>query len=135
MYGCTGKILRVNLTKGRTTEDAWEEGVARKFLGGRGLGAKILFEELRPGVDALGPENKLIFATGPVTGASFAGNSRYVVMAKSPLTGLWAEAHAAGFFGPKLKFAGYAIVVEEKTEEHRTHQKTYGAVACFRLRM
>ena len=117
MYGCTGKILRVNLTKGRITEDAWEEGVARKFLGGRGLGAKILFEELRPGVDPLGPENKLIFATGPVTGASFAGNSRYVVMAKSPLTGLWGEAHAAGFFGPELKFAGYdAIVIEGRAD-------------------
>lgn len=117
MYGHVGKFLRVNLTREKTLEEELRESVARKFLGGRGLGAKILFEELKPGVDPLGPENKLIFATGPLTGAPFAGNSRYAVMAKSPLTGLWGEAHAAGFFGPELKFAGYdAIIIEGQAE-------------------
>ena len=115
MYGCIGKILRVNLTSGKTTEEELKEDVSKKFLGGRGLGAKILFEELKPGIDPLSAENKLIFATGPVTGARFPGNARYVVMAKSPLTGGWGEAHAAGFFGPELKYAGYdAIIVEGK---------------------
>ena len=75
MYGCAGKILRVDLTNEKTRSEALSEEVTRKFLGGRGLGAKILFEELKPGIDPLGPENKLIFAIGPVAGASFAGNS------------------------------------------------------------
>lgn len=77
------------------------------------MGAKILFEELKPGVDPLGPENKLVFAVGPVTGAPFGGNSRYAVMAKSPLTGGWGESSGGGFFGAELRFAGfYAVVVE-----------------------
>ncbi len=110
-----GLILRVNLTSGRITEEKLEASVVKKFLGGRGLGAKILFEELKPGIDPLGIENKLVFATGPITGVPFPGNSRYVVMGKSPLTGGWGEAHAAGFFGPELKFAGFdAIIIEGK---------------------
>jgi len=110
-----GRILRVNLTDGRISEQPLEEKVARKFLGGRGLGAKILFDELKPGIDPLGPDNKLVFATGIVTGLPFAGNCRYVVMAKSPLTGIWGEANGSGFWGPELRFAGFdAIVIEGK---------------------
>lgn len=117
MYGFIGKILRVNLANGKIREEKLGEKEARTFLGGRGLGARILFNELQPGIDPLSPKNKLIFATGPVTGAPFPGNSRYAVMAKSPLTGIWGEAHAAGFFGPELKYAGYdAVVIEEKSE-------------------
>jgi aldehyde:ferredoxin oxidoreductase len=87
--------------------------VIKKYLGGRGLGAKILFEELKPGIDPLGRENKLVFAVGPITGAPFGGNSRYTVMAKSPLTGGWGESSGGGFFGAELRFAGlYAVVVE-----------------------
>lgn len=118
MCGCAGKILRVDLTNEKTRSEALSEEVTRKFLGGRGLGAKILFEELKPGIDPLGPENKIIFATGPVTGASFAGNSAWAVMAKSPLTGLWGEAHAQGHFATEMKYAGYdAITIEGKAEK------------------
>ncbi len=118
MYGCAGKILRVNLTVGKISSETLEEGVARKFLGGRGLGAKILFEEVKPGIEPLGPENKLVFAVGPVTGAPFAGNSGWAVMAKSPLTGLWGEAHAQGYFATEMKYAGYdAIIIEGKAEK------------------
>ena len=110
-----GKILRANMTDGKVTEERLDEGVARKFIGGRGLGSKILFDELKPGINPLGPENKLVIATGVVTGIPFPGNSCHSVMAKSPLTGIWGEAHAKGFFGPELKFAGYdAIIVEGK---------------------
>jgi len=116
MLGYNGKILRVNLTKGKVTDEPLEEETARKFIGGRGLGAYILFNELKPGIDPLGPENKLVIATGVVTGIPFPGNSCHAVMAKSPLTGIWGEAHAKGFFGPELKSAGYdAIVVEGKS--------------------
>ena len=110
-----GKILRVNLSKQKITVEKLEEKTARKYIGGRGLGAEILFNELKPGIDPLGPENKLVVATGVLTGIPFGGNSRYVVMAKSPLTGIWGEANASGFFGPELKRAGYdAIIIEEK---------------------
>jgi len=117
MFGYKGKILRANLTEGKVTEERLDEKVARKFIGGRGLGAKILFDELKPDIDPLGPENKLVIATGVVTGIPFPGNSCHAVMAKSPLTGVWGEAHAKGFFGPELKSAGYdAIIVEGKAD-------------------
>ena len=117
MFGYNGKILRVNLTHDRISEEPLDENVVRKFIGGRGLGAKILFDELKPGIDPLGPENKLVIATGVVTGIPFPGNSCHSVMAKSPLTGIWGEAHAKGFFGPELKSAGYdAIVIEGKSD-------------------
>lgn len=112
-----GKILRVNLANERITYEGFNENIAKKFFGGRCLGAKILIEELKQGLNPLSSDNKLIFATGPLTGAPFAGNSRYIVMAKSPLTGIWGEAGAAGYFGPELKFAGYdALILEEKAD-------------------
>jgi len=113
MFGSTGKMLRVNLTDGKSKEEQRSEEDVRKFFGGRCLGAKILFDELKPGIDPLSPENKLVFATGPITGLPFPGNSRFIVMAKSPLTGILGEALAGGFFGPELKFSGYdALIVE-----------------------
>ncbi len=112
-----GKVLRANLTKGDITEEALEEHVARKFVGGRGLGAYILFNELKPNIDPLGPANKLVVATGVMTGIPFPGNSCLNVMAKSPLTGIWGESTAKGFFGPELKSTGYdAIIIEGKAE-------------------
>jgi aldehyde:ferredoxin oxidoreductase len=83
MFGYMGKILRINLTKEKIADEPLEEGIARKFIGGRGLGAYILFNELKPGIDPLGPENKLVVATGVVTGIPFPGNSGFNVMAKS----------------------------------------------------
>ena len=113
----SGNLLRVDLANHSIRTERIPEEVIKKHLGGRGLGAKILFEELRPGIDPLGPENKLVFAVGPVTGAPFSGNSRYTVMAKSPLTGGWGESSAGGFFGAELRFAGlYAVVFEGMSE-------------------
>ena len=117
LNGSTHRLLRVNLSNGRVKAEKLDEETVRAFLGGKCLGAKILYEELEPRIDPLGPENKLIFAAGPLTGALFPGNSRYVVMAKSPITGGWGESHAAGFFGPELKYAGYdAVVIEGRAE-------------------
>lgn len=118
MFGYAGKILRVDLTRDRLDEELLSEEDADNFLGGRALGAKILFNELNPGIDPLGSENKLIFATGVVTGVPFSGNCRYLVMAKSPLTGGWGEANASGFFGPELKFSGFDLVVFEGKASH-----------------
>ena len=117
LNGSTHRLLRVNVTDGRVKTEKLSDETIRDFLGGKCLGAKILYEELEPGLDPLGPSNKLVFSAGPLTGALFPGNSRYVVMAKSPITGGWGESHAAGFFGPELKYAGFdAVVVEGRAE-------------------
>ncbi|MHA1712027.1 MAG: aldehyde ferredoxin oxidoreductase family protein [Candidatus Freyarchaeota archaeon] len=113
MFGYMGKILRVNLTSKKVTEESLDKTVARRFLGGRGLGIKILFDELKPGIDPLGPENKSVVATGILTGIPIPGSARFNVASKSPLTGILGESPVGGFFGQELKFAGYdAIIVE-----------------------
>jgi aldehyde:ferredoxin oxidoreductase len=114
----SGNLVRVDLANKTSRIERLPEDVIKKYLGGRGLGAKILFDELKPGIDPLGRENKLVFAVGPITGAPFGGNSRYVVMAKSPLTMGWGESSGGGFFGAELRFAGcYAVVVEDIAEK------------------
>ena len=85
--GYCGKVLRVNLTDATTSVDEIDELFCRKYLGGAGFVAYYLWNELRQGVDPLGPENKLIFALGPVTGVSLPGSGRFCIGAKSPLTG------------------------------------------------
>ncbi|MCJ7613166.1 aldehyde ferredoxin oxidoreductase family protein [Candidatus Bathyarchaeota archaeon] len=113
--GFTGKILRINLTKEKTSFETLEETFYRRYFGGRGLISYILLNELEPKTDPLGPENKLIFACGPVTGAPVSGSGRNSVGAKSPLTGAYGEAEAGGYWGAELKRAGYdAIIVEGK---------------------
>lgn len=118
MYGWVGRILRVNLSDGTYAVEDLKSGTAHKFIGGNGLGTKILYDEMNPGVDALGPENKLIFATGPLTGTGAVCGSRYMVITKSPLTGCITCSNSGGYFGPELKFAGYdAMVFEGKATE------------------
>jgi aldehyde:ferredoxin oxidoreductase len=108
-----GKILRVNLTTGKLTTEPLAEDVARKYIGGRGLSAKILFDELKPGIDPLGPDNKIVIASGPMPGLPFSGNSRYSVCAKSPLGVGWGESYSGGYMAPKIKQSGFdAIIVE-----------------------
>ena len=85
--GYTGKVLRINLTNKTSKEEKLPEAIARDFVGGAGFGIKYLYDEVKPGTDALGPDNKLIFAVGPFTGASVPCSSRMSVAGKSPLTG------------------------------------------------
>lgn len=113
VYGFVGKILRVDLTKEKVAAEKLNVEEARKYVGGRGLGTKILFSETRALTDPLSPENKLIFMTGPLTGTPIPGNPHYCIITKSPLTYALAEAHASGFFGPFLKFAGFDGIVFE----------------------
>ena len=111
--GLTGKILRVNLNKENTSTETIEETFYRRHFGGRGLISYILLNELEPKTDPLSPENKLIFACGPVTGTPVSGSGRNSVGAKSPLTGAYGEAEVGGFWGAELKRAGFdAIIVE-----------------------
>ena len=108
--GYMGKILNVNLSKREIKEETLDEKICREFIGGYGIGARILFSRMKAGVDPLGPDNILGIITGPLTGtdATFAG--RYTVVAKSPLTGGWGDSNSGGHFGPQLKFAGYDAV-------------------------
>jgi len=116
--GYMGKLVRVNLTERNTIQENISLEDKRKYLGGRGLGAKLLFEELKPGIHPLSSQNKLLFFTGPITGTPLAGSSRFIAMAKSPLTNIWGEATAGGFWGPELKKAGFdGIIIEGKAEK------------------
>lgn len=118
MNGWIGKILRVNLTNGEFKVEDLDKNLAIKFLGGRGLGSKILYDEIDPRIDPLGPENKLILATGPLTGTSASAAGRYMAITKSPLTGTIACSNSGGHFGPELKFSGFdMIIIEGKAKE------------------
>jgi len=110
LKGYMGKILFVNLSDGTINEEVIDQELCRDYLGGYGLGARILFSRQKPKVDPLGPDNIIGFVTGPLTGTSVPGGSRYVVVAKSPLTGGWGDTNSGGDFGPYLKFAGYDAV-------------------------
>jgi len=105
--GYAGKLLFVDLTKGTLEEKPLSEKLAKNFIGGYGIGARLLYDRMKPGVDPLGPDNILGFISGPLngTGAFFGG--RYTVVCKSPVTGGWNDANSGGFFGPELKRAGF----------------------------
>jgi aldehyde:ferredoxin oxidoreductase len=111
MKGYAGKILRADLSKGRVETQALDEGLAKKFIGGSGLAAKILYDETGPETDPLGPENRLIFMTGPFAATPVITSGRHAVVTKSPLTGVFAESDSGGTWGPFLKRAGFDGVV------------------------
>jgi aldehyde:ferredoxin oxidoreductase len=113
MFGWCGTILRVNLTTGNITKEALNQKDAKLYLGARGLGSKILTDEVDPKVDPLSPENKLIFAPGPFSGTFAPSGGRYEVVTKGPLTGTIAASNSGGSFGPELKYAGYDAVIFE----------------------
>src|SRR6056297_719593 len=118
MFGYTGKILRVNLTTGEVKVEALDEKLAKKYIGGRGLGTKIYYNEVSPKIDALSEENKILFVTGPLTGTPTVTTARYMVVTKSPLSDTIASSNSGGYWGPELKFAGYdMIIVEGKAEK------------------
>jgi len=111
LYGFMGKILRINLSEKRIQEEVIQEDWASKFMGGAGMATKYLYKEVPKGTDPLGPQNLLIFMAGPLTGTASASASRYSVVAKSPLTGIWGHANSGGSFGPALKRSGYDGII------------------------
>lgn len=108
-----GKILRVNLTAGTVTTEPLNKEWARAYLGSRGLGSKYLISEVDPKVDPLSAENKLIWATGPLTGTMASTGGRYTVITKGPLTGAIACSNSGGYWGAELKMAGWDMVIVE----------------------
>jgi len=118
MYGWNGRFLRVSLNKMKAVAEEYDAKIAKSFLGGRGFAAKILWDELRPGTDALSPENKLVFATGPLTGFALPSSGKLVVAAKSPLTGGYGDGNIGTFVAVQMRQAGYdAIIVDGKAEK------------------
>jgi aldehyde:ferredoxin oxidoreductase len=113
--GYNGKVLRVNLSNNTIVTEEIDGPFCRKYLGGAGFVAYYLLKELKSHIDPLGPDNKLVFATGPLTGIKLSGSARHCVGAKSPLSNTIAKAEAGEFWGVELKYAGFdALIVEGK---------------------
>jgi len=106
-----GTYLRVNLTNGTTAVERFPELQYRMLMGGAAMAAAILTREVKPGVDPLGPENVLVFATCPLNGVGLSGTTRFTAAARSPLTGGYGEGEAGGWWGPELKFAGFDGII------------------------
>jgi aldehyde:ferredoxin oxidoreductase len=111
MHGYMGKLLRVDLTTGAIQDEPLDEAYARDFVGGSGLAARYIYDMVDGDTDPLGPDNPLVFMTGPLVGTAMPSAGRCSVCALSPLTGIWGEANTGGFFGPELRFAGYDGVI------------------------
>jgi aldehyde:ferredoxin oxidoreductase len=107
------KVLRVDLTNEEIKTEKISGELVKNYLGGRGLASKILYDEIDPKVDPLSPENKLIYATGLLTGTAASTGGRYMVVTKGPLTGTIASSNSGGFFGAELRFSGNDIIIFE----------------------
>jgi aldehyde:ferredoxin oxidoreductase len=129
--GYAGKYLHVDLTHGKIETREYDRGLAEKYLGGNGLGTRLLWENVGPEIEPLAPENWLIFSTGPLCGTVVPNPGRMEVIAKSPLTGIYGDSNAGGFLGPEFKFAGWdAVVVTGQSP-----QPVYLAIADDRVRL
>ena len=130
-FGWRGKILYIDLSNKIVREDELPESYIEGYIGGSGINARILYDLLRknPLIDALDPENPLIFGCGPLVGTEFPCASRFTVTAKSPLTGIFGDTNAGGYFPVRLKQAGYDhIVIQGRLsntcrDPHRKGQK------------
>jgi aldehyde:ferredoxin oxidoreductase len=105
--GYMGKILWVDLATGKIKEEKLDEKLCREYIGGYGIGVRLLYDRMKPKADPLGPDNILGLMTGPFTGTPIPSGARYTALAKSPITGGWGDANSGGYFGPYLKFAGF----------------------------
>ena len=111
MGGYKNRILRVNLTDCAFAEETLSEELIHNYVGGRGFGAKLLYDDLKPGIDPLGEDNEIIFMTGPLAGTSAQSFSRWLAIFKSPLTGGYFRSACGGYFAPELKFAGFDAII------------------------
>jgi len=111
MEGYTGVILRVDLSSGKISKEPLREELMHAYVGGRGLNSKVLYDEVKPGTDPLGPNNKIVIGVGPCNGTIVPGSSRFTVTSKSPLTGFFGDSNSGGSLGAELKYAGYDMVV------------------------
>ncbi len=112
-YGYAGRVLRIDLSREKYHIQPLEKELIAGYLGGRGFNSKRLMDEVPGGTDPLGPENRLMFATGPLVGTGFPTASRFNVSAKSPLTGILGDSNAGGHFSAEMKYAGYDQIILE----------------------
>jgi aldehyde:ferredoxin oxidoreductase len=132
MSGWNGKLLRVDLTSGQSSVEEIPQQWMKEYIGGRGLGDRYLYEEMDPTLDPLSPENKLIFATGPLTGTSAPCGSRYMVITKGALTNAITTSNSGGFWGPELKFAGYDLLILEGKAKQPSYLFIYDDIVELR---
>jgi len=111
MNGYLGKLLIVDLTSGEIRDEPLNTEYAQKFIGGSGLACRYLYDLIDADTDPLGPENPLVFMTGPLVGTRAPSCGRYVICARSPQTRIWGESNIGGFLGPELRFAGYDGII------------------------
>lgn len=107
--GYAGKMLWVDLSSRRLATEPMDEQMCREYLGGYGIGMRLIYDRQKPGTDPLDPTSIVGIGTGPLTGTPAVIGSRFTVMGKSPLTGTWGDANGAGYFGPTLKRAGFDL--------------------------
>jgi aldehyde:ferredoxin oxidoreductase len=111
--GYTGKLLRVNLTHSKITVEGLNPALLREYLGGTGLGIRLIYDEVKPAIDPLGPDAKLVIATGPVTATVLGTAGRFQVVFKSPQTGILCDSSSGGHWGAMLKYSGFDVLVIE----------------------
>jgi aldehyde:ferredoxin oxidoreductase len=109
--GWAGTVLDVNLTTGKINREPLPRDMAVNHIGGSGFGIRVLYDELKPGIDPLGPDNIIIVTQGPLCGTLAPASGRYDIITKSPQTGIFLRTNGGGFFGPELKWAGYDMIV------------------------
>ncbi len=113
MLGYQNKVLRINLTDKKASTEPLRMDFAEKYIGSKGLAIRYMYEELKPGIDALGPDNKLFLTTGPMTGTPVPCSGKLSVAAKSPATGTMNDCSIGGHAGIRIKFAGYDMIIFE----------------------
>src|SRR6056297_836803 len=117
MDGVKGKLLEIDLSKASHREVKLEKELIKKYIGGRGLGVKLLGDLLPKNVDPLGEENIMLILTGPLTGSIVPGSGKYVVISKSPVTGGFLDSYSSGRLAPEIKFAGYdGLIIKGKAK-------------------
>ena len=116
--GYTGNFLNINLTTNLINREEINDQVLRQFVGGRGLGVKLLYDRMIAGIDPLSPDNMIVLTTGVLTGTKALFSSRTNITTKSPLTGMICMGNCGGFFGPELKFAGFDGIIITGRAKH-----------------
>jgi aldehyde:ferredoxin oxidoreductase len=130
--GYVGKVLRVDLSNGKTWTEPLDKGTVQKWVGGVGFGAKTLYSEVPPGVEWRDPENRLIWATGPLAGSGVSGAATFCVITKGPMTNMAVSSQANGFFGAYLKFSGFDGIVFQGASPHLVYLWVNGGKAELR---
>jgi aldehyde:ferredoxin oxidoreductase len=116
--GYMRKMLRVDLSNGKITEEPIDPKLLYQYVGGSGLGVRLLYDETIPGLDPYDPRNRIVIAVGPLTGTLVPGSGIYSITGRNTLTGLLTTAHSNGFFGARLRYAGYdALIIQGKSDK------------------